>query len=90
MLLEQLLKAPGKEKLTISMNERLREDLEKCRFTETRFQNLLAVCKADSKGPRTLNGVIRFYILLQRDLKRQLDEQLGEPRWGREPGSQCR
>jgi hypothetical protein len=50
MLLEQLLKAPGKKKLTISMNERLREDLEKCRFTETRFQNLLAVCKADSKA----------------------------------------
>jgi hypothetical protein len=42
------------------------------------------------ESPRTLNGVIRFYILLQRDLKRQLDEQLGEPRWSREPGSQCR
>jgi hypothetical protein len=61
------------------MTPRLREDLEKCRFAETRFQNLLAACKADPKGPRTLRGVIRFYILLQRDLKRQLDEQL-DPR----------
>ena len=64
------------------------EGLEKCRFTETRFQNLLAVCKAHPKGPRTLQGVIRFYILLQPDLKRQLDEQLGGPRWSQKPRSQ--
>ena len=91
MLLEQLLKEVGKRNppsmnererigqsckpFRTKITPRLREDLEKCCFTETRFQNLLAVCKADPNGPRTLHGVIRFYFLLQRDLKRQLDEQ---------------
>jgi hypothetical protein len=54
----------------------MRETIEKRNFTETEFQKLLEICAADPQGPRTLNGVLWFYVRIARRLRKQLDEQL--------------